>query len=77
MSETTETPRKRTSRSTTEAEAQTYEQQLEQGYVGGPVDDADYTAGAETPDITETSVTHELAPQRAADLQAKVQGAGE
>jgi hypothetical protein len=78
MSEAEATSRKRsTAKSAEGAETQTYEQALEQGYVGTAIDDADYTVGAETPDITEVSVTHHLAPQRAAELQEKIQAARE
>lgn len=78
MSETTSestTTRKRSSSRSSDAATTTseaYDKALEQGYFGGPADDTDYTAGADTPDITETSVTHELVPAKAAELQQAI-----
>jgi len=73
MSETTsETKSKRSTSKGSSGAASTYEQALEQGYFGGPADDTDYTVGADTPDITETSVTHELVPAKTAELQEAI-----
>jgi hypothetical protein len=51
-----------------------YEQAVEQGYFGGPADDTDYTVAAavNAPPIDETSLTHEVVPAKAAELQQAV-----
>jgi hypothetical protein len=77
MSETsseTTTKSKRSSTKSASTAATSYEEALEQGYFGGPADDTDYTVAGviAAPDITETSVTHELVPAKAAELQDAV-----
>jgi hypothetical protein len=52
----------------------TLDDALEQGYVGGPVDDTDYTAGADRPAVSDRSATHDDAPAKAAELQQAVRG---
>jgi hypothetical protein len=85
MSETettsTSTRKRATTKTTGDAEIgdmSAYEEALEKGYFGVAIDDADYTINAETPDITEVSVTHDLVPKRTAALEAKIhEAAGE